>query len=355
MSKARILHVDDSAVIRSIIKRIIETDDGLELVAAAKDGQEGIDLYKQYKPDIVLMDIEMPVMNGIQSLEQIIKFDPKAKVIMCSTLTVDNAEITLRAMKIGALDYIAKPTSANVVNSSDEFRSQLLHLLNNFRSSFAQRTEAKIVAGMPTPMLAPQLREKPPLHWHPKVIAIGSSTGGPQALLQLMKEMTNVSVPIVITQHMPATFTALLAKNIETSCGIICHEAQNDMVLKAGEAILAQGGKHMEFTNSATGEVIVKLSDAPPVNFCKPAVDPMLRSLLHFYGGQVLTVILTGMGSDGRDGTKDIVAQGGYCIAQDQDSSVVWGMPGAVALEGLCSAIEPLNTIPQWIKGNIKL
>lgn len=355
MDKARILHVDDSAVIRSIIKRIIQTDVAFEYVAGAKNGVEGIALYKEHKPDIVVMDIEMPEMNGLKALEEIIKFDAKAKVVMCSTLTSDNAEATLKAMKLGAMDYIAKPTSANEVNSSEEFQDKLIHLLKNIRSSFDPKKGTKIIAGMPAPNVAPKLRSKPPLHWKPKVIAIGSSTGGPQALMQFMKDMKGINLPIVITQHMPAMFTALLAKNIESSCGVKCQEAQDGIRVAPNEAILAQGGKHMEFVKAEDGHVQVRLSDAPPVNFCKPAVDPMMQSLIDCYGGDILAVILTGMGHDGRDGVRDIVAAGGYCIAQDQETSVVWGMPGAVATEGLCSAIEPLTMIPQWIKNNINI
>ncbi len=349
MAKIRVLHVDDSAVIRGIISRILEGDDAIELVASASDGQKGVDAYKEHKPDVVIMDIEMPVMDGITALGEIIKHDRKAKVIMCSTLSVDNAEITMRAMKIGAIDYIAKPTSAGQVSGSAEFKEHLLRLVKNIKGTIKSDDTAK-------PKLYKNevvLRAKPPLHWHASVVAVGSSTGGPQALFEFMKQLKGINLPVVITQHMPPTFTTLLAKHISSQAGFECAEAESGMPLEKGKALLAPGGKHMEFTKNSMGQVVVNLTDGPQENFCKPAVDPMCRSLEKYYSGKILSVILTGMGQDGTEGARKIIESGGYCVAQDEATSVVWGMPGSVATQGLCSAVLPLNDIAPWVKEHI--
>lgn len=340
MSKTRVLLVEDSTVIRSIITRIFESDSGVEVVDTAANGEIGVLKYKQSKPDVVLMDIEMPIKDGITALTEIIEFDPNAKVIMCSTLTVKNAEITMRAMKIGAIDYIAKPTNVAEVGQSDEFKTQLLQLVKGVKQDGS--ASQSVGGGI-------QLRDKPPLHWKPQIIAVGSSTGGPQALFEFMKGVSGVGLPIVITQHMPATFTTLLAEHITQQAGIECVEGADGMLVEAGKAILAPGGKHMCFTKNAAGQVVVALDDGSQENFCKPAVDPMYRSLMDYYDGNILSVILTGMGADGQKGAEALIAKGGYCVAQDEKTSVVWGMPGAVATAGLCSAVLPLNEMAPWV------
>ena len=350
MNKIRVLHVDDSAVIRGIIKSILGRQDDIELLESARDGADAVEKYKAEKPDVVVMDIEMPVMDGITALENIIKHDKNAKVIMCSTLTVDNAEITMRAMRIGAIDYIAKPTSTGEVSGSEEFKKRLVELVKQFKKK--EGVKPGIVAGMEVSGHL-SLRSKPPLHWKPKVIAVGSSTGGPQALFEFMQELKGVDLPVVITQHMPPTFTNLLAKHIADNTGFDCVEALQGMKVEKGKAIIAQGGRHMEFVQDTSGNVMVELTDGLAINFCKPAVDPMLESLNELYEGQVLSVILTGMGADGADGVKKVVESGGYCVAQDQDTSIVWGMPGAVATKGLCSAVLPLKDIAKWVKEQI--
>jgi two-component system chemotaxis response regulator CheB len=357
MDKIRVLHVDDSTVIRGIIKSILSSEPDIELLESARNGEIGVEAYKAENPDVVVMDIEMPVMDGITALEKIKEYDRNAKVIMCSTLTVDNAEITMRAMKMGAVDYIAKPTSVGEVGGSEEFKKRLIRLVKLFRKGRhapknATTEPKKIVGGMEVTEKI-ELRQSPPLHWKPKIVAVGSSTGGPQALFEFMKELKGVDLPVVITQHMPPTFTNLLAKHISDNTGFDCVEALQGMRVEKGKAIIAQGGRHMEFVQDTSGNVMVELTDGPSINFCKPAVDPMLESLNELYEGQILSVILTGMGSDGAEGVKKSVESGGYCVAQNQDTSVVWGMPGAVATQGLCSAVLPLGDIAKWVKEKI--
>jgi two-component system chemotaxis response regulator CheB len=342
--------VEDSTVIRSIISRIFEQESDIEIVGQAINGKLGVDQYKALKPDLVLMDIEMPVMNGIDALQEIMNFDPKAKVIMCSTLTVQNAEISIKALKIGAVDTIAKPSNSSEAGQSDAFKQQLIRLVRAFGKIRESQKAKDSGAGK-----AIQLRSAPPLHWKPKVIAVGSSTGGPQALFAFMKGLATIHLPVVITQHMPPTFTTLLAQHISHQAGFECREGANGVALEAGKAILAPGGKHMLFKRHESGQVVVDLNDGPQENFCKPAVDPMFRSLMDHFGGNILSVILTGMGHDGQKGVELINARGGYCVAQDKATSVVWGMPGAVAENGLCSAVLPLSEIAPWVKQHARL
>lgn len=363
MNPVRVLIVDDSAVIRGIITRMISEEEGIEVIASAQNGEIGVRQYERHRPDVVLMDIEMPVMDGLTALKHIVELDAKARVIMCSTLTKDNADVTMRAMRIGAVDYIPKPTSSSEINGSNEFKSRLIRLLKAIRPepatraastalAGAEKTEkVETLAGVPVNKSI-SLRPKPPLHWKPEVIAVGSSTGGPQALFKFLKELKGVQLPIVITQHMPATFTATLAEHITQQTGLPCAEAKDGMVLEKGKAILAAGGLHMVFVKDTNGSIVVHLDNGPAENFCKPAVDVMMRSLMTVSGSKILSVILTGMGSDGMKESQRLVEQGGFCMAQDQATSVVWGMPGAVANAGICCAVEPLDKMAEWIFNN---
>ena len=357
MGEIRVLHVDDSAVIRGIVSKLLEQDKDVKIVGSASNGEMGVSLYKREHPDVVLMDIEMPLKDGISALKDIMAFDPKARVIMCSTLTVDNGEMTMQAMKIGAVDYIPKPTSNSEINSSEDFREKLLRLVRSIgkRASTLehQSKQSGIVAGMPVPTGEIKLKPAPLPHWKPGVIAVGSSTGGPAALYEFLRGLKGVQTPIVVTQHMPATFTTLLAKHITEQTGIECVEGAEGMVVQPGKILLAPGGKHMEFIKRPEGTLQVRITDGPQENFCKPSVDVMYRSLHTCLGGRVLCAILTGMGSDGCKEAQKIVEHGGFCIAQNQDTSVVWGMPGAVANAGICSAVLPLKDMADWIKKHV--
>ena len=359
MDKVRVLHADDSVVIRGIIRRYLSEDSDIVMLKQAQNGVEAVEYYKEEKPDIVIMDIEMPEMDGITALQKIVEHDPKAKVMMCSTLTQNNAEITLKAMRLGAIDYVAKPSNDSSAGSAEDFKQKLIHTLKAIVHPDTQTQEVAKPSAAQNLIFDDEskvtLRTKPPLTWKPKIFAVGSSTGGPNALIDLMKGLRtlNLKMPIVITQHMPATFTTLLAKNITAQSGVLCHEAQNGLVLTDGEAVLAQGGKHLEFEKKSNGDIVVKLGDGPSENFCKPAVDTMIRSLIPIYNDKIFTVILTGMGYDGQKSVEQQIKAGGYCVAQDKASSIVWGMPGAVASAGLCSALLPVTAMTQWIKDNV--
>jgi len=303
------------------------------------------------------------VMNGIEAIPKLLAISPNVKIIMSSTLTLNNAEISLKALQLGAADYIPKPTSTREMQGADQFKHELtekvraLGMLARRRLGAAVAQPAGIMATANAAVAAKlvpvrsdeviKLRDAPILR--PDIIAIGSSTGGPQALFEVMKNLKDLPQPIVITQHMPPTFTTILAQHITNQAGVPCAEAKDGQKLEAGKAIVAPGDYHMAFTGLGA-EARVSLNQNPPENFCRPAVDPMLRSLAAVYGKRVLTVILTGMGSDGAKGAEAIAALGGTVAAQDEATSVVWGMPAAVAKAGLCNVVLPLNEIGPWIR-----
>lgn len=364
MQKKKVLIVDDSAVVRGMIARLLRTEDDIEVCGSASNGQMAVNFYKKERPHIVLLDIQMPVMDGTEALKEILSYDRKAKVVMVSTLTQKNAKISLEALQLGAVDYVPKPESTSELNSSAEFKECMLRIIRGIAIPEGEPEAPSQKEAQPAPEKKPaptaraqqqdiNKRALPPRSWKPEVIAIGSSTGGPQALFQVLASLKDASVPIVITQHMPATFTAVLAQHIRSQTGLECEEAEEGMPLQAGKVYVALGGKHMVFKKENNGSVVIKIDDGPVENFCKPAVDPMMRSLIDIYGSRILAVILTGMGNDGQKGCEAVVNAGGYVITQDAETSVVWGMPGAVATAGLCSEILPLNEIGPWISKKI--
>lgn len=352
--KIRVMLVDDSAVIRGFISKILDSDPDIEIVASCQNGQAAVALIANAKPDIIILDVEMPVMDGITAIPLLLEKLPTAKIIMCSTLTTQNGATTLKAMSLGAVDCIAKPSSTQEIYGQDEFKTILLSKVKLITGPLARNTERSAkapVANKTTlhPHLPKVVSLRPPHEgWSgkPAIVAIGSSTGGPNALFKVLSHCTGFDVPIVITQHMPPTFTKILAEHIQNQTGLPCTEAAEGMALEPGKAYVAQGGLHMLLKEDKT----LHLSDGPMENFCRPAVDPMLRSLIPVYKERILTVILTGMGHDGMHGAEDVAKAGGRIIAQDEASSVVWGMPGAVALAGLCSSVLPLDQIGPAIR-----
>jgi len=363
-----VMLVDDSAVIRGALTKIIEKDPAIKIVASVSNGEMAVSSAEKKKPHIVILDIEMPVMDGITALPHILKASPASKVVMFSSLTEKGASITLKAFSLGAVECLVKPSTSQSVGDGSPFQKDLLHLLKNLVPE-SQRIESntesaanpapKTTTGIPfsakpqTATFDIQLRkELPGLKERPAILAIGSSTGGPQALFKVCKHFTGFSIPIVITQHMPPTFTKILAEHIAQQSGIPTLEGADGMPLENGKIYVAPGGIHMKIAREG-GKLCIRLDNGPPENFCKPSVDPMFRSVIDLFGSKVLGVILTGMGSDGLGGGKLLVEKGGRLIAQDEASSVVWGMPGAVAKAGLCSEVLPLNNIGPWIRKTV--
>jgi two-component system, chemotaxis family, protein-glutamate methylesterase/glutaminase len=281
-----------------------------------------------------VLDIEMPVMDGMTALPLLLRADPGLKVIMASTLTTRGADIALRALRLGAADYVPKPSA---VTGDETFRRELVE-------------KVKGLGRMRRRVIQPA-REPAALHLRPaaivpaRLLAVGSSTGGPQALFTLVQGLGHrLNVPVVLTQHMPATFTPILAEHLSKLGGMPCAEARDGEALTTGRIYLAPGDRHLLIEGGRSG-LLARLSSDPPENFCRPSVDPMLRSAADACDGRVLVAMLTGMGQDGLIGTRRVVDAGGCAVAQDEATSVVWGMPGAVAQAGLCHAVLPLARI----------
>jgi two-component system chemotaxis response regulator CheB len=292
-----------------------------------------------------VLDIEMPVMDGLVALPEILRADRSVRVLMASTLTTRGADIALRAMRLGAADYVAKPSAAEIAD--DTFRHDLLAKVKGL-AALRRRYAVPATA-------SPALRLLAPPRLAPHIVAVGSSTGGPQALFNLISGLgQDVKVPIILTQHMPAAFTAILADHLSRLGALPCTEAKNGQVLAPGHVYLAPGDRHL-MVDGGPGRFVARLSDGPPENFCRPSVDPMLRSTAAASAGRVVVEILTGMGHDGLAGARQVVSAGGGVIAQDETTSIVWGMPGAVAQAGLCCAVLPLPAIAGRVREALRM
>jgi two-component system chemotaxis response regulator CheB len=308
-----------------------------------------------------VLDIEMPELDGISALPQLLAKKRDLIIIMASTLTRRNAEISFKALSLGASDYIPKPETTREPAAAEIFHHDLIQKIRAFGAKVRRTARApgspplapahphaeKPVALVPRPAAAQTALMKRAFGLQvPRALLIGSSTGGPQALMSLVTDLGPVidRFPVLITQHMPPTFTTILAEHLARASRRPAHEALDGEIVKPGQIYLAPGGRHMRVVRHGA-DTTIALDDGPPVNFCKPAVDPLFTSAIDVWGGGTLALILTGMGSDGMRGGKDIVAAGGSVIAQDEATSVVWGMPGAAAHAGICAAVLPLNQI----------
>lgn len=348
----RVMVVDDSAVVRGLVSRWVAEDPALVVCGKSSNGQLAVDAIRSYEPDVVILDIEMPVMDGMTALPRLLEQKPDAKIIMASTLTLRNAEISLKAMSLGAVDYIPKPQGNSGVTTSSSFREDLLLKIKAVGEAAAARHAPR--PGRPkaagpavhkaVPRAPAELRAFS--RARPRILAIGSSTGGPKALSKLFADIGPAigSIPVVVTQHMPATFTAILAEHLGRDSGRTSKEGEDGELLQPGTIYVAPGDKHMALV-AKDNQVALKIYDGPQVNFCKPAVDPLFDSVATIFGAAALAIVLTGMGHDGAAGAVRVADAGGSVIAQDEASSVVWGMPGATAEAGACAAILPIGEI----------
>jgi two-component system chemotaxis response regulator CheB len=342
---------DDSPTARTAMGRVLESDPQLRVVGRAGDGRQALDMLEALpaaqRPDVVLLDLEMPVMDGMTVLPLLLKAQPRLAVIVASALTQRGAEVTMAAMRAGAADYLPKPSAASGGLRDPAFQAELLAKVKGW---------ARMRAPAPAPIMA-----APAAGWaakrvagagqRPKLIAVGSSTGGPQALATFVRALRlPVPVPVVVVQHMPAGFTAMLADHLGRLGGPPAAEARDGEPLLPGRIYLAPGDRHLLVENSQ-GALVARLNSGPPENFCRPAVDPMLRSVVAACEGRVTAVILTGMGSDGMLGCKAVAAAGGTVMAQDEATSVVWGMPGAVARAGLAQVLLPPDQLAERVMG----
>ncbi len=357
--RIRVMIVDDAVVVRGLFARWVEAEPDLEMAAALRTGREAVDQLERVDPDVVVLDVDMPELDGIAALPLLLAKKPDLVVIMASTLTRRNAEISLRALSLGATDYIPKPESNRDVNGSPTFRRDLLEKIRQLglrakklriappRARLPSETAPPLQPGAKPAEAAPALALRPMPLTPPRVLLIGASTGGPQALNAIIAQIGGVfeRAPVLITQHMPPTFTAILAEHLERVAKRPVREGRDGEEINAGTIYIAPGGKHMKVARR-DGIAVIALEDGALVNFCKPAVDPLFTSAASVWGHKVMALVLTGMGSDGLSGAKAIVAAGGHVMAQDEATSVVWGMPGQVAHAGLCSAVLPLKEIP---------
>ena len=355
MRKIRVLVVDDAVVVRKIISNALADDPELEVVATAANGKIALQKIPQVNPDILTLDVEMPVMDGIETLAKARKIYPDLPIIMFSSLTVRSGEKTIDALMLGAMDYVTKPSNMGSISiTSKKIRDELIPKIKIF---CLQKTGAqvppRIVPKPAIPITKPTVRTS--LKQKVDILAIGVSTGGPTALAELLPVFSSdFPVPIVIVQHMPSIFTKLLAKHLAEKSRVGIFEANTGEKLVPGKAWIAPGDYHMVLEKKMDS-VHILTNQEPPEHSCRPAVDPLFRSVGEIYGAKALTVVLTGMGQDGLIGCQCVKKAGGQVIVQDQESSVVWGMPGTVAQAGLADEILPISEIGKKIISKLKV
>lgn len=343
----KVLVVDDSAFMRSAISRILEKDNEIHVIGTAKNGREAIEKVDTLKPDVVTLDIEMPVMNGIEALKQIVD-KHKIPVIMFSALTKEGAEITMEALEIGASDFITKDfsnISLNISNKENELinkikcvaKSKITVLLKSLKN-LQKNTGNHIIKEI----------DKTNLVSKPKILAIGASTGGPPAIQNILTKFSkNFPVPIIIAQHMPKLFTEFFAQRLNSVCKIEVKEAENGETLRPGIAFVAPGNAHMGIKR-ISNDVVVELSNDKKYSF-RPSVDLLMGSVAHIYGSHSLCIILTGMGNDGLAGIREVKSKNGYVIAQNEETSVIYGMPKAIINANMANAVLPINFIQEKV------
>lgn len=340
---ARILVVDDSVVVRKALSDLIAGEPSLELAGTASNGSLGLTKLEQISCDLVVLDVEMPEMDGITAAARIREKWPRLPILMCSTLTARGADATLRALAAGATDYVAKPSAMNGNDAMAAFATDFINKLKGLtehRRHAADPAPRKIV-----PLAAPTRTRTPPRK--PAILAIGCSTGGPNALATVFANLPkDLGVPVVITQHMPPLFTRMLAERLTASSGIPVVEAAEGDVLEPNRAYVAPGDYHMTFRRDGV-HIRVVLNQDPPENSCRPAVDVMFRSVAKLFGPDTIAAVLTGMGHDGAVGARYIAEAGGWIIVQDEKSCVVPSMPNSVVALGVHNETIELSRLGQ--------
>ena len=348
MNPIRVMVVDDSVVVRKIVTDVLSADPDIEVVGTAVNVRIAVAKLAQLEPDLVTMDIEMPEMNGIEAVRAIRATRNRVPIVMFSTLTERGASATLDALSAGANEYVTKPANVGSVGQSMEsVREQLTPKIKAL-------TGRPVTTGPARAAVPPSAPVRPPAPRvgavkQPAVLVIGSSTGGPEALAKVLPVLpATLPVPILLVQHMPPVFTRQFAQRLDRLCPLTVVEAVDGTPLAPGTVHLAPGDHHLRIRRNGRG-LFTALDQAAPENFCRPAVDPLFRSAVETFDGAVLGVVLTGMGSDGRIGAGRIREAGGAVVVQDQATSVVWGMPGAVATAGFADEVLPLDRVAEAI------
>jgi len=352
MSKIRVLVTDDSVVVRRIITDMLSTDPLIEVVGTASNGKVALTKIASLKPDLVTLDIEMPEMDGLETLRELRKIAPGLPVIMFSSFTERGASATFEALSLGASDYVTKP--ANVGSVTQDLQAVRNELIPKVRALCGRPQPAR----RSTPVARVTLAARPTsaanrsdrVAAQVDIVVIGVSTGGPNALATVWSRLSpNLRVPVVVVQHMPPVFTAMLAERLTRIGTVPIREGVAGGVLTPGEGWLAPGDHHLVLQRSASGRGRICLNQDPHHLSCRPAVDPMFLSAVRVYGAGVLAVVLTGMGNDGQEGARAVRDAGGQVLAQDRTTSVVWGMPGAVVGAGLADVVLPLDAVANEI------
>jgi len=346
-SRIRVLVVDDSASVRGILTRSLSGEPSIEVVGAAANGAIGLARIEQLSPHVVTLDVEMPEVNGLEMLKKLREKNPDVIVIMVSTLTAPGAGTTLDALLLGADDYVAKPSGGSVDQCMAQLQLELLPKVKQFFSSEPQ------LASRYAPGETKTIRATTGLAPRHEVLAIGVSTGGPQALSTIIPKLpVPFPCPILVVQHMPPLFTRLLAERLQSLTDLVVAEAEHGSLVQAGKVLIAPGGSHMRVKKSESGLIIV-LDQSAPRNSCRPSVDVLFESVNEVYGKNSIAAVLTGMGQDGLRGAELLKASGAHIIAQDESTSVVWGMPGFVVKAGLADAVVPLDSIVHHIASQL--
>jgi two-component system, chemotaxis family, protein-glutamate methylesterase/glutaminase len=345
VKKKRVLLVDDAVVVRSALSLAIAQDQDLEVAGTAVNGRIALAKFPTLKPDIVLLDIEMPEMDGLATVRALRKIDSRVPIIMFSSLTERGASATLEALSLGATDYVAKPSNVDMKATLEAIARELIPKIR----ALCHLPDAQTSSRMPTKTTAPRptltVPSRPRLLAPVQLVAIGASTGGPDALSRVLPSLPpNLNVPVVIVQHMPPIFTSLLAARLSAKSALPVRECVSGERLIPGHAVIAPGDFHMVVTEE-NGFVLLKTNRAPKENYCRPSVDVLFQSIARQYGPRALAVVLTGMGQDGLKGCEALRGLGARIYVQDEASSVVWGMPGFVARGGLADKILPLDQV----------
>jgi len=356
----RVLIVDDTALYRKVLRDVLSEIPGVEVVGSAPNGKIALNKVEQLRPDMMTLDVEMPEMNGLETLKMLRSKTLKPAVIMVSSLTQRDAEVTLQALQLGAFDFIAKPSGGSVLQNLDSLKEQftpkvdalLKKITPAFRSGSAQ---PKTLFSKGTSVIHTQISvSNRRSGFQPRIVTLGVSTGGPRALAEVIPQLpAGFPLPLVLVQHMPPVFTKALADSLNKKSTVNVLEAENDMPLQAGTVYIAPGGKQMKISGNSL-QPKIKITDDPPENHCKPSADYLFRSVNEIFAAKTLGVIMTGMGRDGTEGLRLLKESGAYNIAQDEATCVVYGMPMEAVKAGVVDEVLPLHKIAERISKLVK-
>lgn len=353
-----VLVIDDSLVYRHAIEIALKDEPGIEVIGSVRNGLKAMEFISSNQPHLVTLDIEMPELDGIETLKAIQKFNadhalmPGIKVIMLSAHTKKGAEITMQALEMGAVDFIVKPATTDESESIAELKRALIHRIHHVSSLrlLGRHVPAKALqSSFEVPVTVNLVKNESSRTTNIKAIAIGISTGGPKALVEMLPILcAKIMLPIFIIQHMPESFTRSLAESLGRRCSHIVKEGVDGEIVAGKTVYIAPGGRHMLLQKSGAN-TIISINDQPPENNCRPSIDAFFRSIPSVYKGDAIAIVMTGMGSDGTKSIRALKREGSFIIAQDEETSIVWGMPGSAVATGLVDAVAPLMKIPDVV------